>query len=513
MAAISNRRAFFNSLLRSSNALATESLDEYTTALTLPDAYHLLRRCCFSVDHDFAVSLVGKSAKDAVNTLLNNAASLNVPVPGFDLNQGFKNPNLLSPLENQNQRTLNLEAVFKQNDILKDWWVGLMKTDQRSLSEKITFLWHSHFTSQYENGEIPAQWMHRQNVLFRTLFLADFKSFLEKITVDGAMLLYLNGNENIREAPNENYARELFELFSIGVGNYSENDVREAAKVLTGWRASHYVEDQSLYVPFFNVGNFSIDNKEVFGVPFTVNYEVSKDNAYINAVQKLSSVILEKKGVEVSKFMAIKFYRYFVYSKPVTQQSNLIDELAKHFRTTGFSTKSMVLKLLTSKHFFDPNNRGVQIKTPLENLISFSSHFEIETATLNKLVKNFGLEPLNPPNVSGWNGYRNWITTKTLPQYIDELGKVISSKSNLEIGNWAAKNEGYLTSIKLVENISFKLLAKLPNTLRLEKLEKTLLGTAPYYEWPEIAQNRENAGLRIKVLLRDMLKMPEFYLS
>lgn len=518
MANSSSRRAFFNSLLGGSNQKAVNSLDEHTTPLDLADVYHLLRRCCFSVDDAFAKTLVGKSAKEAVNLLISNATSLSKPVPNFDINQGFNNPDLLgggSPAYHE-KRTFNLETHFAQNDILKDWWVNLMKADTKSLSEKVTFMWHGHFTTQYEGNEpIAAQWIYRQNELYRTLFLPNFKLFLEKVTVDGAMLMYLNGSENVREAPNENYARELFELFSIGIddGNYTEDDIREAAKVLTGWKASHFIEDHNLYKPYFNSGNYSTEDKEVFGVKFTVDYEVTKDNVYKNAIEKLSSVILEQKGEAVSKFMATNFYNYFVYSKPITEENGIINELAEHFRASGFNLKEMLIKLLTSKHFFDINNRGIQIKNHLENLISFSYHFGIETNQLNKWSKEFGLEPLNPPNVSGWTGYRNWITTKTLPAYIHEFSKIITAKTNLEMGEWAAKNDGFFESRTLVEDISFKLLAKLPNSERIEKLENVLLGGAPYYEWPEIAQNKENAGLRVKALLKAMFKLPDFYLN
>ncbi len=511
-----NRRSFFENLLGSSNELAINSLEEHTTPLTKEDAFHLLKRCCFSVDLAYAKTLVGRKAKDVINELITNAGSLKVGLPPFDVNQSFRNPNLLGGVDYQLERNKNLEFHFAQNKLLIEWWLDLMKADKRSLSEKITFLWHSHFTTQYDGGEpIPAQWMYRQNILFRNKFLGSFKSFLESITIDGAMLLYLNGSENIKDAPNENYARELLELYSVGIGDghYTEDDIREAAKVLTGWRATHWVEEKEVYQPYFRPNQYSTDEKTVFDTLFKVDYEVNQQNAYKNAIQRLMEVILEKKGTEVSVFMANKFYRYFVYSKTDNFDHPMVQELAKHFKNNGYDTKSTIVKLLTSKHFFDPNNRGVMIKSPLDSLLGFSNHFEIDTQTLRKALIDFGQEPLNPPNVSGWKGYRQWINTKTLPLFIDTFTNIINAKSDVEVGSWAAKLDGFNDSYKIVEDLAVLFFGRVPKESRLKKVENALLGGAPYYEWPEIAQNQANAGIRVKAAFKEMFRMPEFYLA
>ena len=512
-----NRRDFFETLFEVSNQTALASLDTYPYPLTKPEVYHLLRRCCFSIDPLFAETLIGKTAVEAVNKLINGSNKKTLPLPGFDINQGFVFPDTLSGVKKDKQREENLNLHFKQNDLLVKWWIGLIKEDKTSLTEKMAFFWSSHFTTQYIGNEpIPAQWMYRQNLLFRDLFLGDFSLFLEKVTIDGAMLLYLNGSSNSKIAANENYARELLELFSIGIGegNYTEDDIREAAKILTGWRVNYYINEHELYKPFLATDLFSEETKTVFEVAFVVDYEITQQNVYKNSIQKLMSVILSKKGDPVSRFMADKLYRYFVYGKPDNQDNLSISALAKYFKESGFNVKQTLIKLLTSQHFFDSANFGVQIKSPVESFIGFTAHFNVEVDIIKDKLVDFGQEPMNPPNVSGWKGYRSWINTKTLPGYIYTYNSFLSEKSDSFIADWAFDRfREHNDSYRLVENVALLFLGKLPNESRLKKLENVLLGGAPYYEWPEITQNKENAGIRIKVLLREMFKMPDFYLT
>ncbi|MFT4735165.1 MAG: hypothetical protein ACI9K1_002125 [Arcticibacterium sp.] len=517
MATVTNRRSFFDTLLGQSNTRAVHSLKELDRPLTKIDIYHLLKRCCFAVDPVYAKSLIGKNAKSAVNELINNAKNKTIPLPPFDVNEGFISPENLSGEAKDKQRYDNLIAHFEQNGQLVSWWLDLMKGDKNSLSEKLTFLWHSHFTTQYEGNEpIPAQFIYRQNLLFRQQYLSNFQTFLEKVTIDGAMLLYLNGSSNSRLAPNENYARELLELFSVGIGegHYSEEDIREAAKILTAWRVNYYTGEGDLYKPFLDPTLFSTESKTVFGVSFTVDYTVTQENVYKNSIQKLMAAVLDKKADEASQFLAQKFYKFFVYSKPQEQPNETVKLLAGFFVSSGYNIKETIVKLLSSQHFFDESNYGIQIKSPLENLLGFAAHFDVDTEQLYKWTVSFGQEPLNPPNVSGWKGYRSWITTKSLPTYIFVFNEILNKQGDEKIGDWAIKNiDNYEDSYMLVENITLLFLGKIPNELRLEKLHKLLLGSAPYYEWPELAQNKSNAGIRIKVLLKEMFRMPDFYLS
>lgn len=511
-----NRSTFFDTLFSKNVSRATQSLEPHTEPLTKADVYHLLKRCCFTIDVNFAQTLIGKSASEAVDLLLSNAATLSLPAIPFDINYRFPNPGLLAGAANGEQRYKNLTRIFEENQKLILWWLDLMNSDTRSLSEKMTFFWHGHFTTQYDGGEpIPAQWMYRQNKLYRDLFLGKFRDFLIQVTIDGAMLLYLNGSQNVFYAPNENYARELMELFSIGIGDghYTEDDIRQAAKVLTGWEANHFLESEKVYVPKLHTDRFAHETKTVFGESFVVDYNVTRENVLTFSIEKLVDLILTKKAEYVGVFMARKFYRYFVYSKPITDDNAIINEMASLFVNSDYDVQKVIRTLLTSKHFFDPEIRGINIKSPLENMISFTRHFPVANEDLAEWIKDFGQQPLNPPNVSGWKGYRSWITTKTLPGFIRIFNGIVREKSNLEVGQWAASLDNFNDSYGITESIVLLFMGQIPEDSRLKKLENALLGGAPYYEWPELSQNRENAGLRVKALFKEMFKMPEFYLS
>ncbi len=510
-----NRSTFFDTLLGKKVFRATPSLEPHTEPLTRADVYHLLKRCCFTIDISFAESLVGKSATEAVDLLISNSSRLTIPAVPFDINAGFPNPGLLPGAQNGEQRYKNLVRIFAENEKLIAWWFDLMKADTRSLSEKTTFFWHGHFTTQYDGGEpIPAQWMYRQNKLFRDLFLGKFRDFLLKITLDGAMLLYLNGSQSVFYAPNENYARELFELYSIGIGDghYTEEDIRQAAKVLTGWEANHFNENGKIYDPVLHTDRFSQEEKIVFGEKFVVDYNVTHANVLKNSIEKLVDLILTKKTDFVALFMARKFYRHFAYSKPITEENSVITGLAESFKSSGFTASAPIKKLLCSKHFFDPEMHGLMIKSPLEHILSFTRHFPVSNDEIFKWMKEFAHMPLNPPNVSGWKGYRSWITTKTLPAFIRIFNGIINEKSNREVGQWAASLKGFDSSYGLTESISLLFLGQVPDETRMKKLENALLGGAPYYEWGNLSQNIENAGLRVKSFFRELFKMPEFYL-
>ncbi|UBM57489.1 DUF1800 domain-containing protein [Marinilongibacter aquaticus] len=511
-----NRHQFFQQLFAAKPEVATESLEEYTEPLSLDEVYHLLRKCCFTVNPEYAKSLVGKRASEAVDELIINASTLKKEPYPFDFNQTFRDPDLLPADQYADERYFNLSTYFAQNEKLIEWWIGQMRKDTQSLSEKVTFFWHSHFCTQYEGNEpIPAQWMGRQMELFRRLFLSNFETFLYEITLDGSMLLYLNGNENIKDAPNENYARELLELFSVGIGDghYTEEDIRESAKILTGWRASRFKVENKAYNVSFIPHYFSTETKTVFGEEITVDYEVNEANVRENSIRRYIKLILDKRGIEAATFISGKLYKYFVYNKPDNLENPVVQSLAAYFKDSGFDVKKTLKKLLTSQHFFDPAVRGIRIKSPLENLTAFAGHFNVDNESLRKACKSFSQEPLNPPNVSGWKGYRTWITTRSLPGFIDIFAKESSSKTDDEIGQWAAKLDGFESSEALVESVCLIFCGRLPDEERMKKLENHLLGGAPYYEWPNIAQNKAQAGVRVKLLLKEIFKMPEFYLA
>lgn len=508
MTAKESRRDFFGSIFESSARKVTASLDVYQQPLSLSDAYHLLRRTSFILDLNYAKSLVGKTAETAVDEIIRNTKNKPSPQPPSFWNDGFPDPRLDGAGAAGNDG-----KIRSQNNDLQLWWIKLMQADTNSLSERLAFFWHGHFTSQYNICNlIPAQLMYRQNALFRKYELGDFTNFLKEVTLDGAMLLYLNGNDNRNEAPNENYARELFELFSLGVGNYTEADVREAARALTGWKVNFFNNDEKLYSPFLRAGFFDTKEKVVFGSTLKMGYEINEENVRKNSINGIIDAISSKKGKEMAAFISNKLYRQFVYSKPNAADQTFIQSLAKRFQDSNYQLEPLIRSILVSSHFFDPQNRGIQIVSPLESVLNFTSHFSVSEERKNNLMKGLGLELLAPPTVAGWVGYRSWITTKTLPLSIQYFSDFLSREPEESVGQWAKQFDGFTDSYKLTEQIASLLLGRLPNEKRMEALMNKMLGGAPYYEWSNLVQSTSNAGLRIKVLINELIKTPEFYL-
>ncbi len=512
-----NRREFFDGLLQNkSQRNINAGLNPYSKPLSKTEVYHLLKRTTFRVDPSFAQTLVGKTASEAVDTLINNRQTNPAPPATLDLNYAFPNPNVLSGNAAFETRYQNQLRIIADNDKLLDWWLTLIKNDTKSLHERLNFFWHGHFTTAYTaNDFIPGQMMYTQNALFRQMQLGKFSEFLEKITLDGAMLFYLNGNTNKSEAPNENYARELLELYSVGIGDghYTEDDIRQIAKMLTGWNSNIFANSGVLYTPNVNVGLFDSKEKTVFGEKVTFDHPVNQENIKKHSINKLIELIISKKGDYVAKFIADKLYHFFVYSDPNYNNSTIINELANVFKSSGFDMGVLLKTLLKSEHFFDEQNHGLQIKSPLDLYVGISGLIPIDIATLKEELKKQGLELLNPPNVSGWKGYQSWINTKTLPYYINYLNNGLQSLSNEAVAQWAEKLGDFNNAEKLTKNLVDLLAGKPLAAARQEKLMQALLGGAPYYEWPQLSQNKANAGLRIKVLLKAIFKLPDFYLS
>ena len=514
MGAIS-RKNFFEGLFESSK-LRLEingSLDEYTQPLSRLQVQHLLRRTTFSLTNSIVDKYVGQKASVVVDELFSNAdASINALQPFF-VNDHIKNPGNLSGKQREEAEAKKSLLFGEYNLTLGEWWVGLMKKDTNSILEKMVLFWHDHFATQFAICDnIPAISMYKQNDVFRKNYAGSFRTLLEQVSIDGAMLKYLNGDQNKSDSPNENYARELMELFSLGVGNYSEQDVREAAKILTGWKVNYFLDEGTPYKPFLNISEFDKTTKLFMGEVFSVNYEVNEQNVFKNSIQKLIEVILAKKGQASAKFICKKLYEYFVYANPQKLDNQIIDLMSQLLIENRFEIKPVLKKLLKSQHFFDDLNIGIQIKSPVETIVGMVKHIKYNDRYARNVMAVLGLELFNPPNVAGWKGYRSWISTKTLPTSIYFLKEIINDNSNLQLADWALKIESSGDVQILTERYLELFLARPVSEERFKKFKNVFLGGAPDYEWYEIIKNKEQAGQRIRSFLFELIKAPEYFL-
>ena len=273
------------------------------------------------------------------------------------------------------------------------WWAERMLTSPRPLEEKMTLFWHGHFaTEELKNDDYRL--MLQQNMTLRQLASSDMSSLLIAMSKDPAMLLYLDNRLNVKGHANENYAREILELFSLGIGNYTENDIKEAARAFTGWRNQGltFIDDRAQH---------DEGMKTVFGQ--TGNWDG----------EDVVDLILQQEAA--GEFIAGKIYRFFVREE-ISEQ--MLDELAARLRDDNYALKPFLRALFLSQDFYSEPSLGMQIKSPVQFLVSTYRKLGLERipgtpyfpAATNLLGQALG----NPPNVKGWDGGRAWLNPSTI---------------------------------------------------------------------------------------------------
>lgn len=273
------------------------------------------------------------------------------------------------------------------------WWAERMLTSPRPLEEKMTLFWHGHFaTEELKNDDYRL--MLQQNMTLRQLASSDMSSLLIAMSKDPAMLLYLDNRLNVKGHANENYAREILELFSLGIGNYTENDIKEAARAFTGWRNQGltFIDDKAQH---------DEGMKTVFGQ--TGNWDG----------EDVVDLILQQEAA--GEFIAGKIYRFFVREE-ISEQ--MLDELAARLRDDNYALKPFLRALFLSQDFYSEPSLGTQIKSPVQFLVSTYRKLGLERipgtpyfpAATNLLGQALG----NPPNVKGWDGGRAWLNPSTI---------------------------------------------------------------------------------------------------
>ena len=284
------------------------------------------------------------------------------------------------------------------------WWLERMIESPRPFEEVMTLFWHGHFTSGMREVK-RAVFLYEQNQLLREHALGDFGEFVQAISKNRAMLAYLDGNRNIRRQPNENYARELLELFTLGVGNYEEADIQAAARAFTGWSY-----DDKGYV--FRARHHDSAGKDFLGRHGTFDGD------------DIVKIILDQR--ECSEFLARTLLEYFLRPDP---SEDLIKGLARLIRTKHYDLKRVMRVLLTSRAFYHSEARGALVKSPVGLLVGACRELDtrIENLALaERALVGMGQEIMQPPNVKGWDGGEKWITTATLFNRYNTLGALIN---------------------------------------------------------------------------------------
>ncbi len=519
------RRQFFNtpfsdldnkSAQHSKNErVLSTGLTSYSQPLTISDAHHLLRRITFAPTMAMSNNLVGKSAEEAVDLLFGDSVLPLDNKPNW-IDEVTENPKG-ADIFTQNGIYSKWSSQFSN---FQSWWIGRMLSEQFPSAEKLTMFWSSHFTSEFvfDESYIPPQQLFRQYLVFHNDKLGSFKKMVFDITLDGAMLVYLGGNLNVKGKPNENYARELLELFTTGIGQYTEGDVQEAARILTGWRVGMFNDEPEFngyYASYFSPDRHDVGAKQFMGVTIPARDGDSNTEYLVKTqeIQKLVDIIFERRADAIANFMARKLYRYFVYSNPKISDNTIIQELATEFKNNNFEIKPTLKKLLSSEHFYDSENRGIQIKTPLEFIVGLGRQLGISLSDPTGQARTLEQSIMDPPNVAGWDGYRTWISTKTYPARRKYAADTINSLSNKNLIDFAKQFPDYMNAEKLTSAIELFLLPKEISSDR-HKLyrDDLLLQKQPDYEWEAMVNAETPAARGIKALLLAIIKAPDFQL-
>jgi uncharacterized protein (DUF1800 family) len=318
----------------------------------------------------------------------------------------------------------DLEDLIRQQDFdftviedLKRWWLYRMLYTKVPLEEKMTLFWHGHFATSNRKVNNPYA-MYGQNLLFRKHALGNFHELLYDVSKDPAMIVWLDNQQNLKAKPNENYAREIMELFTLGIGNYSEHDIKESARAFTGW--------QTQPAGFrFNANQHDFGDKSVLGVTGNLNGD---DVVKILVGQKATAHFLSKKMI-----------KYFAFDNP---SEAYIDRVASSYLNSNYSIKHMVRSIFTDDEFLSDKAYHAKIKSPCELVVGSLKMLQINKldADLPAAMARMGQDLFIPPNVKGWDGGPAWIATDTMMERFNFANRATGQKFS-EMARYATPSQ------------------------------------------------------------------------
>jgi uncharacterized protein (DUF1800 family) len=477
--------------------LTSKGLTEYVPSAEMPwdkqRAGYLLRRTMFGNNTSDLELALQKSPSEAVDMLLADN-----PAPA--LPASWINENYTYTTDGSRDRNRFNEFIY--------WWLDLMANQDISIREKMVWFWHDHWATERASVRQP-QFNYWFIDMFRRNPLGNFKQMVKDVTLAPAMLIYLDGWSNTRTRPNENYARELMELHTLGEGNgYTEHDIVEASRALTGWTMQNYGGTGR---------DIEWDPKDPI---FIQNRYDNTDKTFMGRTGNWGSldivdIIFEERANEAAHYICRKLYREFVYE---LADEDIVDELSQLLIQSDWEIKPVLAKLLKSEHFFDSVNFGAHISSPLEHYIGAIRTFDIPDpnyAYVHKACTNMGLELLAAPNVKGWPSYRTWISATRLALrwiYTDEIvnGSMRTSpKYSIDAVAFAKQFEGWTDDPRLLtENITGHVIELNLNDAQIDLLLTELLGGAPEYEWYGIPEATRK--IKLEYLLKKLLRAGEY---
>ncbi|MDB5763423.1 MAG: uncharacterized protein JWQ21_2418 [Herminiimonas sp.] len=361
--------------------------------LDADDARFLLTRTGFAPSPSEVSSYEGLTRQQAVDKLLEQAVAQPVtPAPSW-VEQPFV-PYRQFKDKSDEERKAHLEKEIRQGFDLRGWWLREMLATPSPLTERMTLFWHNHFVSSQQKVKY-SQLMYRQNMLLRRHALGNFGAMLHAASKDPAMLIYLDNAGNRKGAPNENFAREVMELFTLGEGHYAEQDIKEAARAFTGWsiepdtgefRWRPFIHDDGMKTVLGRSGNFEGD--------------------------AALDILLAQPAC--AEYIVTKLWREFVSPNPDADE---VAHIARRFHDSHYEIKVALHELFLSRAFWDAKNRATLVKSPVEMMVGALKQFQFnydDPLPFTFAVAQLGQNLFSPPNVKGWPGGEDWINSTTL---------------------------------------------------------------------------------------------------
>ena len=421
---------FANTTTPNFNEKSLSGLDPYTGTFSQAQLMHLLRRTLFGVTQADLAYFNGMTLAQVVAELLTLAPAPAPPINAYN-NTNFTDPDVPSGQTWVNATYQSGTADGYRRLSLKAWWVGLMLNQNRSITEKMTLFWMNHFSTQMATVN-DARYSYKTLASMRANALGNFKTLARAVTTDPGMLVYLNGDTNTLNNPNENYGREFQELMTVGKGPdslYTQGDVEALAAVFTGW-----VDVKSTISSKFVSGSHDTSNKQFSA--FYNNTIIAGLSGSAGATETDQAVNMVFQQIEAAKFLCRNLYRWFLYYVIDDNiEADIITPLANILVQNNFNVVPVLSALFQSEHFFDPMNIGCQIKNPVDHLVGICRQFNIAFPDASNITNQYNgwyniaallntlaMDPGDPPNVAGWPAYYQepeyhelWLNSDTMP--------------------------------------------------------------------------------------------------
>ena len=400
---------------------AINALGEYDGPWDERLAAHLLRRAGFSGTPDEIARYAAMKPHDAAESLIHFPDTANfAPPPGL---MTYPTPRyLLKGLDQMAIRDLakteRREAIKNILD-LQEWWLGRMLTTPAPLQEKMTFVLHGHFTTAAIQKGVWPNLVLAQNQLFRQYALGNLHDLTVAVSKDPAMLLYLDNAANNKSHPNENYSRELMELFTLGIGNYTEEDVRQSARAFTGWTIDR------------RTGEFTFNSRvHDDGTKTFLSRTGNFDGADI------VDIIYKQRAAET--FWAKTLLSNFVYNDP---EPDLVDAFANVIARNKFELAPSMSVLLRSNVFYSPRAYRALVKSPVEFVVGAHKQLGLTSivAGTPSALRSMGQVLFYPPNVAGWPGGANWLTSQMLIARENFVTRMVNAQATMTDSSWMSK--------------------------------------------------------------------------